>query len=118
MIHIIALSVLGHLMHHVMYILLLTLWAYTVTRTCFYFKGELKSNDVHVNEVDYKTLKLNALDVLMHRLKYSFLFPTLAKLNTSYLEKMTTKRLHVMELTHPESADCDVLILKPDFLPH
>lgn len=58
---------------------------------------------------------MSALDVLMHRLKYSSLFPILAKLNTFHLKKMTTKRLHMMELTHPESAGCDVPVLKLEF---
>lgn len=63
-------------------------------------------------------LKLSTLDVLIHRLEYSPIFPILVKLNTSYLKKMTTKRLQMMELTHPESAGCDVPVLKLEFVPH
>ena len=71
---------------------------------------------MHVNKVMVDTtLKLSTLDVLMHRLKTGSLFPILVNLNTSYLKTMTTKRLQMMKLTLPESADCDVPVLKLEF---
>lgn len=103
-----------------MYFLLITWTAKRYTVHCSYMHlSPKRKSEVRVNEVPYTTtLKLSTLDILTHSLKYSSPFPILVNLNTSYLKRMTTKRLQMMKLTLPESAGCDVPVLKLEVLPH